>query len=340
MKVLLVYAGLRFGGIRTDVRNLERGLRSRGVEVSVAGKMAEVRRHARSGDVLVHVFSCLPSMTNFGTMALARARRLPLVWTPVFHPYRRESWDGSGLLRVMEAFDQVAPRAARLADGVIAGTDAEAEHFRRLGARRVEVIPPAVDETVARPSADVRASARAEFGLGDEPTVLLVGRATRRKGFPFALAVLRALRRRLPDARLLVIGPHEPDGELAREPGTIVPGFSSDEQVAAAYDAADALLVPARYEQFSRAVIEAWSHELPPVVTPGVGLAPLVSDRAGMVAPFGDATAVAEALEVILTNAELARDYGASGRALVEDRFLLADHVDRTMAFYGAVRAL
>ena len=338
MKVLLVYGGLAPGGITTDIRNLERGLHARGVEVSVAGDMAEVRRQLRRRDALVHVFSCLPSLTNFGAIALARAHRLPLVWTPVIHPSRRQSWGGSGLLRVMEVFDRVAPRAAPLASGVIAATDAEAEHFRHLGARRVEIIPPAVDKTVARASAHARVSARSEFGLTDEPTVLVVGRPTRRKGFPFALDVLRVLRKRMPEARLLLVGP-QPDSDLAREPGTIVPGWSGPERVSAAYDAADALLVPALNEQFCRAVIEAWSRELPPVVTFGVGLAPLVGNGAGMVAPFGDATAMATALEAIITDPQLAQDYGASGRALVEERFLLADHVDRTVAFYRAVEA-
>ena len=75
------------------------------------------------------------------------------------------------MLRVMEVFDRLAPRAAPLADGVIAATDAEAEHFRHLGARRVEIIAPAVDKTVARASTDARVSARAEFGLTGEPTV-------------------------------------------------------------------------------------------------------------------------------------------------------------------------
>lgn len=339
MKVLLEYGGLRFGGITTDVRNLERGLRERGVDVCVAGTMAEVHRQVRSGDMLVHVFSCVPSVLNFETMALARARRLPLVWTPVYHPSRRETWGGSGWRRVMLPFDWAAPWAASLAHGVIAGTEVEAEFFRRMGAPLVEIIPPSVDETFARSSGQVRARARAEFGLTGEPVILLVGRPTRRKGFPFAIEVLRALRRRLPDARLLVVGPRNEEGELAREPGTIVPGYCSPERLDAAYDAADVLLVPAIYEQFSRAVIEAWAHELPTVVTRGIGLAPLVRDRAGLVAPFGDATAVAEALERIVTDPQLAREYGAAGRALVEERFLVADNVERTIDFYGAVKA-
>jgi glycosyltransferase involved in cell wall biosynthesis len=271
-------------------------------------------------------------------MALARERRLPLVWTPVFHPSRPGSWVGYGPLRALEIFDRIVPRAACLADGVITATVAEAELFRRLGARRVEIIPPAVEKTAGHPDGSARASIRASFGLLDQPTVLVVARSgnARRKGLPFARAAFRELRRRLPEAQLLLLG-HEPGDELAREAGAAGTGWCGPEQAAAAYDAADVLLVASIYEQFSRAVIEAWSHELPVAVTDRVGLAPLVRGRAGKVVAFGDVAAMAEALEVLLTDTRLAQDYGIAGRALVEQRFLQSDHVDRVMALYHAV---
>lgn len=340
MKVLLVYTGLTPGGITTDLRNLERGLQERGVEVAVAGDLREVCRQVRGGNVLVHLFSCLPTGTTFGTMALARAHRLPLVWTPVFYPSRIRSWEGSGLLRVMELFDRLAPRVGRFVDGLIAATDGEAEHFERLGAHRIEVIPPAVDKTIGRAQPEARTSARDSFGLQDEPTVLLVarGNASRHKGFPFAVAAFRKLRERLPEARLLLVGP-EPGDELARETNAIATGWCGPARVAEAYDAADVLLVSSIYEGLPRAVIEAWSHELPVAVTDRIALASLVRDRAGKVAPFGDVTAMAEALEIILTDNVLARQYGNTGRALVDDHFLLADHVDRTIVLYHSIEA-
>ena len=337
MKVLLVYAGLSPGGVTADLRNLEGGLLARGIEVAVAGDLAGVRRHAR-GDVLVHVFSCLPSATTFGAIALAKARRLRLIWTPVFHPSRPRSWVGYGPLRIMEVFDRIAPRVARLADGVIAATDAEAAHFQRLGARRVEVIAPAVDKTTARLREPERARVRASFGLRDEPTVLLVARpdSARRKGLPFAGAAFADLRSRLPDARLLLVG-HGPADELARQAGAVAAGWCDAERIAQAYDAADVLMVSSIYEGLPRAVVEAWSHELPVAVTDRVALAPLVHGRAGIVVPSADVPAMAGALEVILTEPGRAREYGTAGRELVEDRFLLADHVTRTMALYRAV---
>jgi glycosyltransferase involved in cell wall biosynthesis len=337
MKVLLVYAGLRPGGITTNLRQLQRGLHARGADVDIVGDLAQVRR-ARGSDVLIHVYSSTPSATTFGAMALARARHLPLVWTPVFHPSRPGSWVGYGPLRALEIFDRIVPRAACLADGVITATAAEAELFRRLGARRVEIIPPAVEKTTGRLTGSARAGVRASFGLRDEPTVLVVARSgnSRRKGLPFARAVFRELRSRLPEAQLLLLG-HEAGEELTRAAGAVGTGWCGPERAAAAYDAADVLLVASIYEQFSRAVIEAWSHGLPVAVTDRVALAPLVRGRAGKVEAFGDVAAMAEALEEMLTDAGLAQDYGIAGRALVEQRFLQADHVDRVMALYHAV---
>jgi phosphatidylinositol alpha-mannosyltransferase len=336
--VVLTYAGLRPGGITADLRNLERGLRERDVDVVTAGGLAEVGRHVREEGTVVHVFSSMPSVTTFGSLALGRACRRPLVWTPVYHPSRPRSWAGYGPGRVMAVFDRVAPQAVRLVDGVIAATDAEADYFRGLGAGLVETIAPAVDDTRAALRGDARAEARASFGLGDEPTVLIVARAAnaRRKGLPLACDAFRELRRRVPNARLLLLG-YERDGPLREEPGAVVTGWLDRDRAAAAYGCVDVLLVSSVYEGLPRAVVEAWSHELPVVVTDRVALAPLVRTGAGEVVTFGDAAAMADALGGLIADPTRSRACGAAGRALVEAGFLLDDHVERTIAMYDEV---
>jgi glycosyltransferase involved in cell wall biosynthesis len=341
VKVLLVYTGLKPGGITSEIRLLEHGLRSRGVEVATAGDIASVNRHMRSGAPLVHVFSCVPSTVTAATMAMARARHLPLVWSPIIHPNRMHSWRGYGLLRgVMAVFDRVAPRAARFTGGVITATEAERDFFRRAGARRVEMIRPPVDKTTARPEGEALARVRASFGIGGEPTVLFVARpnSSRRKGVPFARAAFRELRERVPDARLMLLG-QDAGSDLAGEPGAVPTGWVSLERVADAYDAADVLLVASVYECLPRAVIEAWSHEMPVAVTEGIALAPLVRGRAGIVVPYGDVQAMAGAMETILADAALGRAYGRAGRALIDDGFLLSDYLSHTLEFYGTVGA-
>ena len=262
---------------------------------------------------------------------------LPLVWSPIIHPNRMHSWRGYGLLRgVMAVFDRVAPRAARFTGGVITATEAERDFFRRAGARRVEMIRPPVDKTTALEGALARV--RASFGIGSEPTVLFVARpnSSRRKGVPFARAAFRELRERVPDARLMLLG-QDADSDLARA-GAVPTGWVSLERVADAYDAADVLLVASVYECLPRAVIEAWSHEMPVAVTEGIALALLVRGRAGIVA-YGDVRAMARAMETILADAALGRAYGRAGRAVIDDGFLLSDYLSHTLEFYGTVGA-
>ncbi|MGH9020678.1 MAG: glycosyltransferase family 4 protein [Acidimicrobiales bacterium] len=341
MRVVLTYAGLRPGGVTADVRNLEQGLRERDVDVVVAGGLGEVGRHVRAAECVVHVFASMPSMTTYGSLLWGRACGRPLVWTPVFHPSRPRSWVGYGPGRAMEAFDRVAPQAARLVNGVIAATDAEADFFRHLGTPLVETIAPAVASTSRALTGDARRDARASFGLGDEPVVLVVARAAnaRRKGLAYARDVFCELRRRVPAARLLLLG-YESDGPLVDEPGAVATGWVGPDRAGAAYGCADVLLVSSIYEGLPRAVVEAWSHELPAVVTDRVALAPLVRTGAGEVVAFGDVDGGADALERVVTDADRARAYGAKGRALVEGGFLLADHVERTMSMYQDVSAM
>ena len=312
-----------------------------GVEFGLApgvGRLIDARRPS-----IVHVFSCLPVYLHFTAMLAARRAGLPLVWTPMMHPVRQRQWQEYGAQGLaMRAFDAIGPRAARLADAVIAATEEEAEAFRAAGGRRVEVIPPAVSPTDP-PSEEQVASFRDRFGVSDEPLVLLVaGRDERRKGLDFAARSMRVLRDALPAARMLVVG-DSIDGLRAADSGVIAAGRLSGEDLECAYSAADVAFVPSRYEAFSRIVIEAWQHTTPVVVTSRVGLAEAVRDRAGGVVPFGDPAAAAEALRRRLVDRGLAQSEGAAGRALVEDRFLLSQAVAKTSSLYeelvGAARA-
>jgi glycosyltransferase involved in cell wall biosynthesis/SAM-dependent methyltransferase len=341
MKVLLAFGGIdKRGGITPDLRLLERGLAQRGIEVAVAGSLREVQRHLQRGDGdVVHVFGCLPSITIFGGIGCGRAHRRPVVWTPVFHPGRLTYWIGSGRHRPMQLFDRVATRTARHVDAVVAATGEEAQFFARLGSPLVDVNPPVVEATGSRLTGAARRRARATFGLGDEPLVLMIAaHSARRKGMAFARDAFVELQRRVPDARLLVIGGGSTEG-LEALSGTVVGGWCSDEDLLGAYGSADVLFVPSRYEQFSRVTLEAWAHELPVVVSDGVALATLARDHAGMVVPFGDARAAAAALASILSTPAMARRFGTAGRAMAEDHFSLERHVDRMLELYDVLLA-
>ena len=74
-----------------------------------------------------------------------------------------------------------------------------------------------------------------------------------------------------------------------------------------------------------------------PAVAPAVGGIPeLVEDRVtGMLAPAGDARALALALELLLRNPELAAGMGAAARRRAQERFSLARQMDRLLALWA-----
>lgn len=333
MKVVLVHAGLpERGGVTVDVRNLERGLREHEVEVTAVGRLDELRLVLRGARPLVHVFGCLPSVTIFGALALARAHRLPLVWTPIFHPSRPRTWRGYGALRTMEVFDRLAPHAARLADAVIGATEAETAFFRSLGARS-ELIPPGVEDL--GPDEAPPPEFLTRLGLEAGCVLVTVARDNSRKALPFGLRAFHQLRVRRPDAQLLLVGP--PAGFAAGEAGVACPGWLDPPEVELALRAGTALFVPSLYEGLPRAVIEAWRVGTPAVVTERVALAPLVADGRGVVVPYGDVTATAAVLEALLADPGRAASMGAAGRTLVAEQFLLPALVARTIDLYAEV---
>jgi glycosyltransferase involved in cell wall biosynthesis len=339
-RVILAYDEARGpGGVGVDVANLARGLPAAHVEPLVA----RTTRHAivrllSSPDAVVHVFGCLPSSTAFRLLPLAKATRRPLVWTPIFHPSRPGSWRGYRLLRAMRLFDMLAPRTARFADAVVAATEAEAAFFAGLGARRVALIPPGVSDALPNDPKARLADLRTRLGLGLGPVILVVARANRRKGLPFAVASFTRLRNVRPDAQLLLVGP--PDNHpAASTPGVRCLGWLALEEVERVYQAVDLLFVPSLYEGLPRVVIEAWRAGLPVVATDRVALAPTIDGLGGEIVRYGDPDAAARVLSHLLSEPATLRRYGAAGRRLVHERFLLPPLVRETADLYREVAA-
>lgn len=315
---------------------LESWLRARpGVAYGLTSGAGRIVRR-RSPRVL-HLYSCLPVQMHWSAATAAWRSCVPIVWTPMLHPSRRELWQGRGLAgRAMTIWDMFAPRAARLADAVCVATMAEAEMFGQLGARRVRLVPPAVHP--AAPVSDHEAAVfRSRLGLGDVPLVLCVaGRPDHRKGLDYAAAVITALRARIPGAVLGAVGlpDHVP---LAGTDGVRPLGRLSAPDLRRAYRAADAVFVPSRYEAFSRVVIEAWQAERPVVVTDRVALAEEVSRAGGSVVAFGEVGQAVGALERYLRDPADAARTGSEGAELVSGRFLVGPVLDQLEALYSEV---
>jgi glycosyltransferase involved in cell wall biosynthesis len=339
LRLVLVNPGSEPGGTQVYLQGLVVGLRARGIEVVEVGSVRQLARSfGGSRRTVVNVVGCLPSPVVFAAFALARARRLPTVWTPIFHPSRPHTYGRSVPHVAMRVFDRVAPRMARFADAVIALTEEEQTYFQELVGTAVDLLPCGPGTVTATLSARAVADFRERHGLDPGPIILVLGRSSpRHKGLAFCLEVFGSLRRAVPDAQLVFVGGLGAGTEME---GVHVLGWVSDDDRDAALSAATVVFVPSAYEALSIAVIEAWAVGVPVVASDRVALAPLVARAsAGWVVPFNSPAVSARALETALSDSE-AREFAvARGKALVKERFQNDDFVDKTLGVYQRLMA-
>jgi glycosyltransferase involved in cell wall biosynthesis len=242
----------------------------------------------------------------------------------VFVPYLyATTWDGLPLVAdravMIPALHDEPPaafpimdRTFRLARGLAYSTPEEREfcraRFGRLRARSrlvgVGIVPPPA----------VRA------GAAREPYVLYLGRVDPSKG---CVDLVRAHRRAIlarPDTPRLVLAGHVAM-ELPRGRWLDARGFVDEDEKHALLAGAAALVLPSPYESLSVAVLEAWTHGRPVLVS---GRSPVLVGqvrRAGGGLWFADDAEYAEGLWRLVDDRDLGARLGVQGRRYALGRF-------------------
>jgi glycosyltransferase involved in cell wall biosynthesis len=189
---------------------------------------------------------------------------------------------------------RLRPLAVQRAAGVIVPSRAVAEdavRHLRLDPGRIAVIPEAADAAMqARPAAEI-AELRAQLGLPERYLLSVGGLEHPEPGTH--IARLAATPRRLP---LVMAGPTR---RWARElPDVILTGELPDEQLAALYSGAHALVISSEREGFALAGVEALACGTPVVACDSPTLREALGGRASFVAP-GSMAALIETAERI-----------------------------------------
>ncbi|GAC1440617.1 MAG: glycosyltransferase family 4 protein [Mycobacteriales bacterium] len=195
---------------------------------------------------------------------------------------------------------------------------------------RLERLPSGVDTAVFHPGAggdDVRR----QHGLTGRPVVVCVSRLVPRKGQDVLIRAMPAIRRRVPDAALLVVGggPHLAALQrLAREVDVdaVFTGSVPWEELPAHYDAGDVFAMPCRtrrggleVEGLGIVFLEASATGLPGIAGRSGGSPDAVLDgQTGHVVDGTSVAAVASAVASLLADPDRARTMGAAGRGWVE----------------------
>ena len=262
-------------------------------------------------------YDVVHSLTPAGVLA-ARLSGHRAVYTVLGIPTEEDFSLQPGSLRLFRA-------AVRAAEVTIALTRAAAEQVERLtgigrhgeGRRRLEVVAPGVRLERFSPDLEPR--------LGPVRILFPSDASEIRKGVHHALAALPLVRRRHPDARLVLCGPGSPDwavagvgGDasplLARTDPLSVAGLGAEgaaalelterlvdvvpEQLPALYRGATVTVLPSWHEAFGLVLAESLACGTPVACYAEAGMLEVV-DAPGIgqtARPFGDVGALAEAI--------------------------------------------
>ncbi len=207
-----------------------------------------------------------------------------------------------------------------------------------------EYLPPGVDTERFKPDPAARSAIRARYGLGDRPTVVCVSRLVPRKGQDMLIRALPEIRRRVPDAVLLLVG-GGPDRDRLAETASaagvtehvVMTGSVPSGELAAHYAAGDVYAMPSRtrgrgldVEAFGLVYLEASATGLPVVAGRSGGAPETVRDGGtGHVVDGRNLTELTDVLAGLLADPERAAKLGDAGRQWAREAWDWADLADR-----------
>ncbi|MEV4435647.1 glycosyltransferase family 4 protein [Streptomyces sp. NPDC049585] len=341
------------GGSGAHVRSLTGGLVAHGLRVTVCGpQVAEARyafteggaefsplvpggnalavggiRAASAGADVVHAHGLRSGM--LAALAL-RGRSTPLVVT--WHRRVRAHGARTHVVRLMER------QAARAAAVVLGASPDLVDQARLRGARDARLAPVALPAPRTVPDEDecLRLKARAELGATGRPLVMTVGRLEPGQGHGPLLDAARAWREMDPEPLLVVAGEGAERPRLQRriedeQLPVLLLGRRDD--VPELLAAADVVVMPSRWEARSLLAQEALYAGVPLVATAVGGVPDLVGDAAELV-PYGDAAALALAVERLLGDPVRCAELVEAGRRLTASWPTETDTVAHVLSVY------
>lgn len=299
----LVQHGVRF---RTLSCRLPHPWRQQEFVARIAGHL---RRCGERVDV-AHFHSQVEGSLLPGSLALVRVLSFDFVrmrggtgrpWSPIIG-------------RLLARFDRLLPVSDACA---LAARD-----YWGLADSSLRVLPNGVNLEEFRPH-PAGHEWRYTRGLG-APLVLYVGRLCEQKGTEVLAVMAPLLRRLVPEAEIVAIGPEERFGNTApvgKWPQRLAAagirwlGALDDEELPVAYSAAELFVMPTiADEMFGMAVVEAEASGTPVVASDLGGLRETVPPEAGRRVAVGDAAGFAKTIAGLLVDPALRQELGAGAR--------------------------
>ncbi|UPG87321.1 glycosyltransferase family 1 protein [Luteibacter aegosomatis] len=201
-----------------------------------------------------------------GWSAVSAARRLGIPVATGFHT-RFDFYVGHyGFGALTPLVRRYLARFHRRAHVTLVPTGQLAGELNDLGVHDVRVLRRAVDTRRFHPERRDDDLRRAWGADADTPVVLSVGRVAPEKNLHVVIDAYRALARRVPRARCVIVGDGPGRAALeAAHPDVIFAGTRRGDELAAFYASADLFVFPSLTETFGNVVLEAMASGVPVV---------------------------------------------------------------------------
>jgi glycosyltransferase involved in cell wall biosynthesis len=154
----------------------------------------------------------------------------------------------------------------------------------------------------------------------DGRTILYVGYEFERKGGEVLLAAFEKVTAEIPGAELLIAGP--PRVTRSLPPRAQLLGPVPPAELSRLYSRSSLFVMPSLFEPFGLVFLEAMEHALPCIGSDRGAIPEIIEDgKSGLIAPAGDAAALAERIASLLRRPDTMRSMGECGRQRVRERF-------------------
>ncbi len=307
-------------------------------DLRAAREVYRLFRHLKPD--IVHTHNPKPGV--YGRIA-ARLARVPAVVNTVHGLYAQPT-DRFVKRVVVYSLERLA---AVFSDAELVQNPEDVETLRKLRIRadKLQVLGNGVDLARFNPAGDEhRDATRRELGFEDGAVVIgAVGRLVEEKGYIELFEAFRSVRAVVPNAQLIVIGPHEPGKAdalgtdvvaAAEASGVIFLGHRND--VETLYAAMDLYVLASHREGFSRSAMEAAACGLPVVLTNIRGCRQVVeAGISGLLVPVSDSQALGQALIDMCSNADRRLRMRKAGLAKAKREFDQQDVIDIALGTYS-----
>lgn len=280
-------------------------------------------------------------------IAIAEAARVPLVGTI----HATEAGRHSGWLShpLNQQVHSVEWWLANRVDALITCSQAmrrEVAHLFEIEGEEVAVIHNGIEERGWQVPADEIAHARERYSPTGAPLLLYFGRLEWEKGVQDLIAALPRIRRRHPGTRLVVAGKGRHFDELVDQSKRLrirraidFVGHLSDRDLRAVLAAADAVVLPSRYEPFGIVALEAAAAKAPLVASTAGGLGEVVvHGETGLAFTPGDVTGLADSVTAVLSDAASAAERASAAQSRLAADFDWSRIAEATAAVYRRAR--